>query len=164
MNYNNNSQDILKVLINDRPGAVAHLRGSREYPTISGTVHFYQVQYGVIVIASVAGLPAGSGRCDDRIFAMHIHSGGSCMGNQNDPFPLTGSHYNPDNCPHPYHAGDLPPLFGNRGIAWSAFLTNRFQVRDVLGKTVIIHASPDDFTSQPAGNSGKKIACGVIVR
>lgn len=86
------------------------------------------------------------------------------MGNQNDPFPLTGSHYNPDNCPHPYHAGDLPPLFGNRGIAWSAFLTNRFQVRDVLGKTVIIHASPDDFTSQPAGNSGKKIACGVIVR
>lgn len=164
MNYNNNLYDILRVINNDRPAAVANIRGSREYSTINGTVHFYQMPHGVIVIASVAGLPAGSGRCDDRIFAMHIHSGGSCMGNQNDPFPLTGSHFNPGNCPHPYHAGDLPPLFSNKGMAWCAFLTNRFQVREVLGKTVVIHASPDDFTSQPAGNSGEKIACGVIGR
>ena len=42
------------------------------------------------------------------------------------------------------------------------FLTNRFRVEEILGKTVIIHDSPDDFTSQPAGNAGKKIACGMI--
>jgi len=162
--FQNSPHDILAVLANDRPSAIANIRGSREYPAINGTVYFYQTQYGVVVISSISGLPAGRGGCDDRIFAMHIHSGGSCTGNQNDPFASAGGHYNPGNCPHPYHAGDLLPLFGNRGSAWSAFLTNRFRISEVIGKTVIIHGSPDDFTSQPAGNSGKKIACGVIGR
>lgn len=162
--FQNSPNDISAVLANDRPGAIANIRGSREYPAINGTVHFYQTQFGVVVIASITGLPTGSRGCDDRILAMHIHSGGGCTGNQTDPFASAGSHYNPGNCPHPYHAGDLPPLFGNKGLAWSAFLTNRFRVNEIIGKTVIIHGSPDDFTSQPAGNSGKKIACGVIGR
>ncbi|MFQ7398750.1 MAG: superoxide dismutase family protein, partial [Neglectibacter sp.] len=50
----------------------------------------------------------------------------------------------------------------NHGYAWSAFLTSRFTIRQVLGRTLIIHGSPDDFTTQPAGNSGKRIACGEI--
>ena len=156
--------ELLRAIANDKPGAVANIRGSGAYPTIRGMVYFYQTLLGVVVIASVSGLPAGRGRCGNKIFAMHIHSGGSCMGTPEDPFALAEGHYNPDNCPHPYHAGDLPPLVGNKGIAWSAFLTDRFRVGDVIGKTVIIHGSPDDFTSQPAGNSGEKIACGVIVR
>ena len=81
-----------------------------------------------------------------------------------DPLANAMSHYNPDGCVHPYHAGDLPPLFGNDGLALSLFLTNRFSVDEVIGRTVIIHDHPDDFVTQPSGNSGAKIACGVIRR
>lgn len=66
------------------------------------------------------------------------------------------------NVSHPSHAGDLPPLLGNNGYAWSAFLTKRFTIEEILGKSVVIHAMRDDFTSQPSGNSGEKIGCGVI--
>lgn len=94
---------------------------------------------------------------------MHIHDGGSCAGRGgNKPFQLSGTHYNPNGCEHPYHAGDLPPLFSVNGIAMNAVLTNRFAVREIIGKTIIIHSGVDDFTTQPAGNSGEKIACGVI--
>ena len=72
------------------------------------------------------------------------------------------AHYNPDNCEHPYHAGDMPPIFGNNGYAFSIFLTNRFWTDEIIGKTVIIHLQPDDFHSQPSGDSGAKIACGEI--
>lgn len=61
------------------------------------------------------------------------------------------------------NAGDLPPLFENNGLAVSVFLTNRFSVNQIIGKTIIIHDKPDDFTTDPSGNSGTKIACGVIV-
>lgn len=44
------------------------------------------------------------------------------------------------------------------------FLTDNFRVRDIIGKTVVIHSKADDFTSQPSGDSGSKIACGEIVR
>jgi Cu-Zn family superoxide dismutase len=41
-------------------------------------------------------------------------------------------------------------------------VTNRFSIQDIIGRTVVIHSGPDDFRSQPAGNAGKKIGCGVI--
>ena len=85
-----------------------------------------------------------------------------CSGSQEDPFANAGMHYNPDNCQHPYHAGAMPPLFGVDGAALLLFLTNRFSVQEIIGRTVIIHARPDDFMTQPSGNSGEKIACGVI--
>lgn len=81
-----------------------------------------------------------------------------------DPLADAMAHYDPGSCEHPHHAGDLPPLFGNNGFALCAFLTNRFSVDEVVGRTVIIHDRPDDFTTQPSGNSGMKIACGVIRR
>lgn len=59
-------------------------------------------------------------------------------------------------------AGDMSVLFGNNGYAFSVFLTNRFRLSDVIGKTVIIHKDPDDYITQPSGNAGEKIACGVI--
>ncbi len=77
-------------------------------------------------------------------------------------FSSVMSHYNPFECNHPYHAGDLPPLFANDVYAFSVFLTNRFNLSDVIEKTMIIHGNPDDFTTQPSGNAGEKIACGVI--
>jgi len=84
------------------------------------------------------------------------------MAHSNDSFPLSGTHYNPGECEHPHHAGDLPPLFGCNGYAMSVFLTDRFLVDDVIGKTLIIHDRPDDFKTQPAGDAGEKMACGVI--
>ena len=143
--------------------AVAIIKGSAEFPGIRGLVRFYQTENGVYVITSVSGLPKGSDACAYPIFAMHIHEGGSCEDRSGEqPFLLSGSHYNPKGCEHPYHAGDLPPLFSADGIAMSSVLTNRFSVREIVGKTVIIHSGIDDLSSQPSGNAGKKIACGLI--
>ena len=71
-------------------------------------------------------------------------------------------HYNLKNCPHPLHAGDMPPLVSDGGYAWMTFYTKHFSAEEVVGLTVVIHSSPDDFKTQPSGDSGKKIACGVI--
>lgn len=154
---------LLRTLLNRSPDAAAKIRGEH---AIRGEVAFYQLPCGVLVRAEISGLPEGEGEapCGGRIFGFHIHEGGSCTGNAEDPYANVHSHYNPGECPHPEHAGDLPPLFGNHGFAFSTFLTDRFQVEEILGRTIIIHDSPDDFTSQPSGNSGKKIACGVICR
>ena len=149
-------------LLRKGPQAQATIKGSEVYPDIDGRMNFYQADNGVLVIVEVYGLPRGDGKCGSPIFAFHIHDGSSCSGESMDPFSNAMSHYNPYGCIHPYHAGDLPPLFGNDGYAFSAFLTNRFSVREIVGKTVIIHSEPDDFTSQPSGNSGEKIACGQI--
>lgn len=152
------------VYIRQRPSAIAQIRGSSEHPKLHGTVRFYQTGHGVIVAAHISGLPEAEGPCCHPVFAFHIHTGACCTGNESDPFAGVGGHYNPDNCPHPQHAGDMPPLFGNAGHAFALFLTDRFCVKDVIGRTVIIHGGPDDFTSQPAGNAGPKIACGEIHR
>lgn len=145
-----------------RADAVAFINGSPDYPKIKGRVLFYQLKNAVMVRADIWDLPKGIVDCGSPIFAFHIHKGEECSGNQNDPFADADGHFNPDNCPHPYHAGDLPPLFGVNGKAFSAFLTDRFTVKEILGRAIIIHSKPDDFTSQPAGNSGEKIACGII--
>jgi Cu-Zn family superoxide dismutase len=153
---------IINYLVKRNPDAIARIHGSKDYPEINGIVSFFQTRTGVFVICSVKGLPADDKTCDGSIFGIHIHEGGSCSGNSIDPFSETGGHYNPDNCPHPFHAGDLPPLFADKGYAWYAFLTQRFDVIEIIGKTVVIHSQPDDFTSQPSGNSGDKLACGKI--
>ena len=151
----------LFAALHGKAQAAASMAGSESYPDISGTVRFFQTNQGVIVCAEIYGLPRGGSACHERIFGFHIHEGPDCCGGMDGPFPNVMSHYNPDGCQHPYHAGDLPPLFGNDGFAFSSFLTNRFAVNDVIGRTVIIHDHPDDFTTQPSGNSGTKIACGV---
>ena len=148
--------DILDEL-EDTPSAMAILRGSAAYPEIEGRVRLYQTKEGVIVVADVEGLPEQS-TCGS-VFGFHIHEGNRCGG---DAFVETLGHYNPNDCPHPYHAGDLPPLFGNNGKAWMAVWTNRFTVEEIKGHTVVIHDQVDDFVSQPAGNAGRKIACGLI--
>ena len=146
-----------------RPFAFAIIKGSNDYPDINGIVNFYKVRAGILVSVQLRGLPESEDMCKKPIFAAHIHSGGSCTGNSSDPFADAATHYNPDSCPHPYHAGDLPPVFGSDGYGFSAFLTNRFTTEEIIGKTFILHSAPDDFTTQPSGNSGTKIACGVIM-
>ena len=145
------------------PDGVAFINGAEGYSQINGTVRFYQTESGVLVVAGVLGLPLSDGRCGNDIFAFHIHGGAACTGNAADPLADAGMHYDVSDCPHPYHSGDMPPLFSAGGTAFLAFLTDRFAVRELIGKTVIIHDMPDDFTTQPSGNAGKKIACGEIV-
>ena len=147
-----------------RPAASASIIGSNKYPNIRGTADFYQTESGVVVAAEITGLPTSDNRCESPVFGFHIHSGTCCSGNASDPFANAITHYNPDNCLHPYHAGDLPPLFENQGYAKMSVLTDRFIVEELIGKTVVIHSMADDFTSQPAGNAGEKIACGIIMK
>lgn len=151
-------------LLQKTPAASATVLGSPAYPDLTGRISFYRTEFGVLVSAQVFGLPRRPTNCRKQIFALHIHDGSACTGTSEDTFADAGTHYDPDGCRHPEHAGDLLPLWGNDGYAFSAFLTDRFSVEEVLGKTVIIHAGPDDFTTQPAGNAGEKIACGIIVR
>ncbi|MBE6619935.1 MAG: superoxide dismutase family protein [Ruminococcaceae bacterium] len=160
--YRNVSSINIATILRKPPSAFANIRGNDTYPQIMGTVKFYQLPNGVLVAAEVDGLPTSTGYCQMPIFAIHIHEGDNCRGDEVDPFRNVGMHYNPYDCPHPYHAGDMPPLFGANGKAFLAFLTARFTVDEIIGKTVIIHDSPDDFMTQPAGNAGNKIACGTI--
>ena len=138
--------------------AKAQIKGGKKYPLIKGTIYFKETKQGVIVTAKIQNLP----NTKNAIFGLHIHEGESCTGNTQDEFANAQSHYNPNNTMHPQHSGDLPPLFGNNGYAYMSVLTNRFNIKDIIGKVIIIHDKPDDFTSQPSGNSGEKIACGKI--
>ena len=152
----------LASILEGSPDAVAILRGSRAYPRIRGAVFFYTTRAGVIIATELFGLPRMQNGASSPVFGFHIHGGTACTGNEGDPFADAGSHYKKDESEHPYHAGDMPPVFGNNGYTLSVFLSNRFTVNDVLGKAVVLHDSPDDFHTQPAGNSGNRIACGII--
>ena len=154
----------MSALLRRRPQAWAKMEGRLSNADIQGVVRFYQTSYGVLVVAEIKNLPRSDDPCESPIFGFHIHEGNTCTGNAADPFANTGNHYNPYDCRHPYHSGDLPPLLGSNGYAFSAFLTDRFTVNEIIGKTVIIHAMADDFTTQPSGNAGQKISCGEIQR
>ncbi|MBO1005868.1 Cu-Zn family superoxide dismutase [Pseudogracilibacillus auburnensis] len=147
--------------------ACAEIRGSELAPNLQGYVMFMDVPYGTEVMVEVTGLPeykpAEGNNSPIGPFGFHIHEHGSCaMGNPEDPFQAAGGHWNPDNQPHGNHAGDFPVLFSNHGYARMSFFTDRFSVNDIIGKTVMIHQNPDDYRTQPSGNSGKRIGCGVI--
>lgn len=160
--YENPGLSFLQTVLYQMPEAHAQLSGAPSYESITGIVRFYSVNSGVVVNAEVYGLPSGSDPCAPYIHGFHIHEGGSCTGNSTDPFANTGMHYNPSSCQHPEHIGDLPPLFASKGFAWMLYYTERFSIPEILGRTVIIHEKPDDFKTQPSGDSGSKIACGVI--
>lgn len=142
--------------------AKAVIKGGKKHPEIDGTVYFKETKNGILVTAKIKGLPKSTTHCKGKFFGFHIHNGTSCTGNSEDEFANAGTHYNPKNCAHPYHDGDLPPLLESNGKAYLSFLINKFKINDIIGKVVIIHDNPDDFTTQPSGNSGNKIACGKI--
>ena len=141
-----------------RPDAVAKIQGGVEASRLSGCVQFFQENGCVLIVAWVSGLPRES---ETGFFGFHIHQGESCSGTD---FFETGSHYNPTAQAHPKHAGDLPSLLACRGNAYLSVRTDRFSVKDIIGRTVVIHSDPDDFHSLPAGNAGMKIGCGVIYK
>lgn len=147
------------LLLRDHPDAAAWIKGDAKHPKLNGMVKFYHTTYGgVLVEAQIFGLPNEDIPGSSSFYAMHIHESGDCS----DNLEHTGSHYNPEDTAHPNHAGDMPPLLGNQGYAYSVFYDKRFTIPNIIGRSVIIHGKPDDFTSQPAGNAGEKIGCGEI--
>lgn len=147
------------VLSQRKPDAVAWIKGNEQNPGLSGQMYFYNIaRSGILISVEIFGLPDWENATG--FYGMHIHEYGDCS----DAFQKTGSHYNPGNFQHPMHAGDLPPLLSNHGYAWMAFYDHRLSIKEVIGKSVIIHSKRDDFTTQPSGDSGEKIGCGVIER
>ncbi|MET3390438.1 Cu-Zn family superoxide dismutase [Variovorax sp. 1140] len=129
-----------------------------------GTVTFTALDHGVRVAGEVRGLVPGSEH------GFHIHEKGDCGDNGN----ASGGHFNPTGGTHGKfgapgsHAGELPSLRADSsGVA-------RFSLEDhsisltpgaansVIGRALVVHRDPDDFTTQPSGNSGPRIACAVI--
>ncbi|UKK96860.1 superoxide dismutase family protein [Brevibacillus brevis] len=145
----------------------AEIQGGPLAPNLHGYVVFTDVPYGTEVFVEVSGLPAFQPATGNQQqigpFGFHLHEHGVCtVGNREDPFTAAGSHWNPTQQPHGNHVGDFPVLFSNDGYARMTFFTNKISAADVVGRSLIIHQSPDDFHSQPAGNSGKRLACGLI--
>jgi Cu-Zn family superoxide dismutase len=147
------------------PRARAELQPTRGN-TASGTAYFKQFGERVRVHAAVTGLRPG------REHGFHIHEVGDCS--SGDGMSAKG-HFNPFGKPHAHHstaerhAGDLPALVAD--AAGRAELTIELDVltvasgpASVVGRGLIVHADPDDYRTQPTGNSGARIACAVIRR
>lgn len=144
------------------PAAIATLE-ARSGSQVSGSVEFTPSTSGVRVRAQVAGLTPGE-------HGFHIHEVGDCSAP--DATSAKG-HFNPAAKPHGHHggmerhAGDMPNLVADASgkaslTADVAMLSVTEGPAGILNRAVVVHADPDDYTSQPAGNSGKRIACGVI--
>lgn len=143
--------------------AVAHM-----YPTsnssVTGTIVFEQQNDGLHVTGQINNLTPGK-----HGFHVHEHGDASCSDGM-----CTGDHFNPTKAKHggldsaERHVGD----FGNIEADQNGTATIDFVVKDlelngpnsIIGRALIVHADPDDLVSQPSGNSGKRIGCGVIGR
>jgi len=146
------------------PSAVADLEPTKGNAA-KGTVTFTQRGSKVLVVAKVSGLAPGS-------HGFHIHEKGDCSSGDG---MSAGGHFNPLAKMHAHyskadrHAGDLPMLVADsRGYAE---LTAEMDVvgigsgpADIVGRGLIVHKDPDDWTTQPTGNSGARVACAVIRR
>jgi Cu-Zn family superoxide dismutase len=132
-----------------------------------GQVQLIQTPHGVLLKLSVKGLPAGE-------HAVHIHAVGKC---EPPSFTSAGGHFNPGGKKHGIeaaegeHAGDMPnlhiPASGELAVEVANSMITLVKgqphsVFDTDGSTIIVHAGADDYKTDPAGNSGDRIACGVI--
>ncbi len=133
-----------------------------------GTAVLTQAPLGVLIRVELTGLPEGA-------FGFHLHETGVCE----PPFESAGEHFNPANSPHGYFAeggpdaGDLPNIHvpASGELTVEAFNTlvslqegNEASLLDDDGSALMIHAMPDDYASQPSGESGDRIACAVIAQ
>lgn len=129
---------------------------------VTGRVAFAPTEKGLLVVAEVHGLTPGE-------HGFHIHEFGDCSA---PDASSAGGHYNPTTQPHAgpdqhkRHVGDLGNLVADEnGDAYyeryDSVLTLTGE-NSIIGKSVIVHADPDDLHTQPTGNAGKRVACGVI--
>lgn len=128
-----------------------------------GEIHFEQLDEGVRVQGKVTGLVSHA------TYAMHIHETGLCSDTANH----SGGHFNPMQVKHSHpddlqgHAGDLPNITANaEGIATINYINSKITLKKaehgIKNRAIVIHAKADDYISQPAGNAGERIICGVI--
>jgi Cu-Zn family superoxide dismutase len=145
------------------PRATAQLQPTRGN-NVSGNVTFTQKGDKVVVVANVAGLKP------NQEHGFHVHDKGDCS--SGDGMSAAG-HFNPKGSPHGHystqarHAGDMPNLkadaSGNASMSAELdIVTVSEGPTSVVGRGVIVHVQPDDYKSQPVGNAGARIACGVI--
>jgi superoxide dismutase, Cu-Zn family len=133
-----------------------------------GMATLTEVPGGVRILVEVKGVPPGEK-------GVHIHMVGKCEG---PAFTSAGGHFNPDGKQHGTmnpqgpHAGDLPNIVVDAaGNGRFETTTNRVSLGggttslfDVDGSALVVHAAPDDFKTDPTGNSGDRIVCGVIIK
>ncbi len=143
--------------------ATATLR-STSGSDVTGTVTFTEEEGGVRVFAMISGLKPGA-------HGFHIHENGDCSAPDGSS---AGGHFNPDGAPHggpdspEHHAGDLGNIEADPGgVGHYEQVIPGITLDDgpnsVVGRAIVVHEGADDLTSQPSGNSGPRVACGVIV-
>jgi Cu-Zn family superoxide dismutase len=137
---------------------------SRSGSSAKGTVNFVWQGQDVLVTGNFSGLKPNAEQ------GFHVHEKGDCSAAD---ATSAGGHFNPDSKSHGMpgsgsnHAGDMPNIKSdaNGNAVYSAKISG-FTVNSgpagILGKSVVVHRDPDDYKSQPAGNSGPRIACGLI--
>lgn len=151
------------------PGQLPHSASAKMAPTqghtATGALAVSADPEGVRITGAIQGLPP------DGEFGFHIHERGDCSA---PDASSAGEHFNPTSQQHGHpdgqsrHAGDMHNLKSNaEGIAQVELVVKGVSLHDgnptdVLGKALVVHAQPDDYESQPSGNSGERIACGVI--
>ena len=132
---------------------------------VSGRLTITAVDGGVRIEGELGGLSRGG------THAIHVHERGDCSAADGSS---AGGHFNPASTLHgragsgAHHLGDMDNLAANAaGVAavnlrLAGVTLGSGAANDILGRALVIHAGPDDYTSQPAGNSGARVGCGVI--
>ena len=130
---------------------------------VRGLVMFHEMDGHLMVHAKLSGLKPNAEH------GFHLHDKGDCASADGSS---AGGHFNPDGQPHgpqdaAHHAGDMPALKADaNGVVDQKFMlmgpTVAAGAASIVGRSVIVHAGPDDYTTQPTGNSGARLACGVI--
>jgi Cu-Zn family superoxide dismutase len=132
-----------------------------------GVMTLSQTPLGVLISGDLTGVPGG-------VHGLHFHDIGRC----DPPFTSAGGHFNPTQRAHGfrnragYHAGDLTAFSApsSGSVRVDQFTrdvtlgTGPTSLLDADGSSLVVHASPDDYATDPSGNSGARIACGVITR
>ncbi len=147
-----------------KPSAVATF-AARSGSGVSGTATFTQRHGALILHVELAGLSPGSEH------GLHVHDKGDCSAAD---AMSAGGHFNPEGATHgragmgAHHLGDLGAVVADsRGQVAADFPLTELTVtagpHSVVGRSLVVHRDRDDYVSQPAGNAGPRIACGVIV-
>jgi Cu-Zn family superoxide dismutase len=145
----------------------AHAELRNEQGQKVGAATLEQTPHGVLITVDLEGLPAGP-------HAFHIHEVGKCE----PPFQSAGGHFNPTHKKHGIlnpagmHAGDLPNIYVPQDgkLKFDVFATavtlgkGKSSLFGADGSSLVIHAAPDDYKTDPAGDAGMRIACGVVVK